>query len=119
MSAKDVLKMISDNEAKFVDFRFTDTHGKEQHVSVPSSVVDEDMLTEGKMFDGSSICSRVDFNFAMMANSSRTWSISGVFVAMPIRPTIRTAFSSAQSVSITRLITSSGENPNLVDSWAI
>ena len=48
MSAKDVLKMISDNEAKFVDFRFTDTHGKEQHVSVPSKIVDEDMLTEGK-----------------------------------------------------------------------
>ncbi|WP_455198340.1 glutamate--ammonia ligase [Kaarinaea lacus] len=55
MSAKDVLNMIKDNEAKFVDFRFTDTHGKEQHVSVPANIVDEDMLTEGKMFDGSSI----------------------------------------------------------------
>ena len=55
MSAQDVLKMISDNEAKFVDFRFTDTHGKEQHVTVPSHTVDEDVFTEGKMFDGSSI----------------------------------------------------------------
>ncbi|MCK4587826.1 MAG: glutamine synthetase beta-grasp domain-containing protein, partial [Gammaproteobacteria bacterium] len=54
MSAKDVLKMIADNEAKFVDFRFTDTHGKEQHVTVPSSTVDEDVFTDGKMFDGSS-----------------------------------------------------------------
>ena len=55
MSAHDVLKKIKENEAKFVDFRFTDTHGKEQHVSVPAHVVDEDMITEGKMFDGSSI----------------------------------------------------------------
>jgi glutamine synthetase len=32
---KDVLKLIADNEVRFVDFRFTDTRGKEQHVSVP------------------------------------------------------------------------------------
>lgn len=55
MSAQDVLNMIKDNDVKFVDFRFTDTHGKEQHVSVPAHVVDEDIFTEGKMFDGSSI----------------------------------------------------------------
>ena len=55
MSAQDVLKMIADNEAKFVDFRFTDTHGKEQHVTVPSHQVEEDTFTAGKMFDGSSI----------------------------------------------------------------
>lgn len=50
-----VLQMIKDNNAKFVDFRFTDTRGKEQHVSVPASTVDADVFTEGKMFDGSSI----------------------------------------------------------------
>ncbi len=50
-----VLKMIKDNGVKFVDFRFTDTRGKEQHVSVPASTVDADVFTEGKMFDGSSI----------------------------------------------------------------
>jgi glutamine synthetase len=55
MSAQDVLNMMKDNEVKFVDFRFTDTHGKEQHVSVPSHTVDEDVFTDGKMFDGSSI----------------------------------------------------------------
>ncbi len=55
MSAKDVLKMLKDSEAKFVDFRFTDPRGKEQHVSVPASTVEEDTFTEGKMFDGSSI----------------------------------------------------------------
>ncbi|MES9885563.1 MAG: type I glutamate--ammonia ligase, partial [Candidatus Sedimenticola sp. 6PFRAG1] len=53
--ASKVLKMIKDNEVKFVDFRFTDTRGKEQHVSVPSTMISEDDFTEGKMFDGSSI----------------------------------------------------------------
>lgn len=55
MSASDVLSMIKDNDVKFVDFRFTDTRGKEQHVSVPAHTVEEDLFTEGKMFDGSSI----------------------------------------------------------------
>ncbi|MES9966403.1 MAG: glutamate--ammonia ligase [Sedimenticola sp.] len=55
MMASKVLKMIKDNEVKFVDFRFTDTRGKEQHVSIPSTMISEDDFTEGKMFDGSSI----------------------------------------------------------------
>ncbi len=55
MSAKDVLKMMKDNDVTFVDFRFTDTKGKEQHVSVPHHQIDEDTFEEGKMFDGSSI----------------------------------------------------------------
>ena len=49
------LSLIEENEAKWVDLRFTDTKGKEQHVSIPTSEVDEDFFTEGKMFDGSSI----------------------------------------------------------------
>ena len=51
----DVFKMIKEHEVKFVDLRFTDTRGKEQHVSMPASQVDEDMFKDGKMFDGSSI----------------------------------------------------------------
>ncbi len=53
--SNDVLKMIKDEGVKFVDLRFTDTRGKEQHVSLPASQIDEDFFTEGKMFDGSSI----------------------------------------------------------------
>ncbi|MDA1107403.1 MAG: glutamate--ammonia ligase [Proteobacteria bacterium] len=54
MSAK-VLKMIKDNKVKFVDFRFCDTKGKEQHVSAPAHTVDAALFKDGKMFDGSSI----------------------------------------------------------------
>ena len=55
MSASDVLKMIKENDVRFVDFRFTDTQGKEQHVTYPAKAVDEDTFEEGTMFDGSSI----------------------------------------------------------------
>ena len=54
-SGADVLSLIKDKELKYVDLRFTDTRGKEQHVTVPSSQVDAKFFTEGKMFDGSSI----------------------------------------------------------------
>jgi len=55
MSASDVIKMIKDEKIQFVDYRFTDTKGKEQHVSVPAKVIDESTFEDGKMFDGSSI----------------------------------------------------------------
>jgi glutamine synthetase len=55
MSGKDVINTIKEKSVKFVDFRFCDTRGKEQHVSVPAHTVDETLFTEGKMFDGSSI----------------------------------------------------------------
>jgi glutamine synthetase len=47
--------MVKENDVKFIDFRFTDTHGKEQHVSVPSHSFGEHDFEDGKMFDGSSI----------------------------------------------------------------
>lgn len=55
MSASDVLKSIKDNEVKFVDFRFTDPRGKEQHTAVPASMFEEDVFEDGQPFDGSSI----------------------------------------------------------------
>lgn len=54
MSA-DVMNMIKDQDAKYVDLRFCDTRGKEQHVTIPCHTIDDDFFTEGKMFDGSSI----------------------------------------------------------------
>jgi glutamine synthetase len=54
-TAKDVLKYISDNDIKYVDFRFTDPRGKWQHVTFDISMIDEEIFAEGTMFDGSSI----------------------------------------------------------------
>jgi glutamine synthetase len=53
--ASNTLKMIQDNEARWVDLRFTDTRGKEQHVTIPAASVDEEFFENGQMFDGSSI----------------------------------------------------------------
>jgi len=55
LTAADVLKMIEEKGVKYIDLRFTDTKGKEQHVTVPSTTVDDDLFEDGKMFDGSSI----------------------------------------------------------------
>ena len=55
MSSKDVLKMMKDKDIEFVDLRFTDPRGKLQHLTMDSTVVDNDMLNDGVFFDGSSI----------------------------------------------------------------
>jgi glutamine synthetase len=54
-SVKDVLKQIKEQEIEWVDLRFTDPKGKWQHLSMCAGVIDEDALTDGLMFDGSSI----------------------------------------------------------------
>ena len=55
MSVENVLSLIQENEVKFIDLRFTDTKGKEQHITIPSHQVDADFFEDGKMFDGSSV----------------------------------------------------------------
>lgn len=55
MSKEKVLQLIKDNEVKFIDLRFTDTKGKEQHVTIPAAMASDEFFEYGKMFDGSSI----------------------------------------------------------------
>ncbi|RUO79949.1 glutamine synthetase [Idiomarina tyrosinivorans] len=55
MSFSKILDAIKEHDVKFVDLRFTDTKGKEQHVTIPVSQIDDDFFESGKMFDGSSI----------------------------------------------------------------
>ncbi|WP_221793139.1 glutamate--ammonia ligase [Oceanobacter mangrovi] len=53
--SENTLNLIKENDVKWVDLRFTDTKGKEQHVTIPASYVNEDFFETGQMFDGSSI----------------------------------------------------------------
>ena len=53
--SNNLLDLIESSNAKWVDFRFTDTRGKEQHMTFPAHSVDEEVMEDGKMFDGSSI----------------------------------------------------------------
>ena len=63
MSVEDILKIVKEKEEKFIDYRFTNTNGKEQHVTVTANEdgIKTD-LAEGKMFDGSSIAGWKDIN---------------------------------------------------------
>lgn len=62
MSVEKIFNLLSENDAKFVDLRFTDTLGKEQHLTIPAHQIDEDFFEDGKMFDGSSIAGWKDIN---------------------------------------------------------
>ena len=54
-NAEDVTKYIKDNDVEFVDIRFTDVPGVEQHFTIPADAFDEDVINEGLAFDGSSV----------------------------------------------------------------
>lgn len=54
MSVNQVRDAISQHEAKFIDLRFTDMRGKEQHITIPVGALDETLLEHGKTIDGSS-----------------------------------------------------------------
>ena len=54
-NAEDVTTYIKDNDVEFVDIRFTDVPGVEQHFTIPADAFDEDVINEGLAFDGSSV----------------------------------------------------------------
>lgn len=53
--ANAILQRIEEEEIQWVDLRFTDPKGKWQHLTMAAGPIDEDQLTDGFMFDGSSI----------------------------------------------------------------
>ncbi|MFC7402179.1 type I glutamate--ammonia ligase [Citricoccus sp. GCM10030269] len=54
-SAQEVLQFIQDEDVVFVDVRFTDLPGVQQHFNLPAKAVDKDFFDNGQLFDGSSI----------------------------------------------------------------
>ena len=54
-SADEALKFIQDENVEFIDIRFTDVPGTEQHFTIPAHILDADALIDGLAFDGSSI----------------------------------------------------------------
>src|SRR3546814_1750609 len=64
---KKVMDLIKEHDVKYVDFRITDPRGKWQHTAQHIVTVDEDMLTEGIMFDGSSIAGWKEINESDMS----------------------------------------------------
>ena len=54
-TAQDVLRQIKDEGIELIDLKFVDLHGKWQHLTVCSDLLDADAFTDGVAFDGSSI----------------------------------------------------------------
>ncbi len=54
-TAAEIMSFIEENAIKFIDLRFTDTRGKEQHMTLPAHRVEEELFETGVMFDGSSM----------------------------------------------------------------
>ncbi|HAL86397.1 MAG TPA: type I glutamate--ammonia ligase [Deferribacteraceae bacterium] len=55
MTAKELLKVIKEQEIRLIDIRFCDFLGTWQHTTIPSHQFTEDFFEEGLGFDGSSI----------------------------------------------------------------
>jgi glutamine synthetase len=84
MTPKDIDKTIKDKGVKFVDLRFTDTRGKEQHVSVPVSAWSDDKFTNGHFFDGSSVAGWKGIQASdMILKPDPTSSFIDPFLAVP------------------------------------
>ncbi len=82
--AKTVLDLIKENDVSYVDFRFTDPRGKWQHVAQHIDTVDEEMLEEGIMFDGSSIAGWKEINESDMSlRPDLSTAVMDPFAAQP------------------------------------
>lgn len=55
MDSRELLDIIEKRSIRFIDLRFTDTLGMEQHVSIPAKQIASGLLEDGKYFDGSSM----------------------------------------------------------------
>jgi glutamine synthetase len=76
--------MMKDGGVKYVDLRFTDTIGKEQHVTLPASQVNADFFKVGKMFDGSSISGWKGINESdMILMPDTTTAVLDIFTDEP------------------------------------
>ena len=50
-SPQDVLSQIKDEGIELIDLKFTDIHGKWQHLTLTSDMIEEESFTEGLAFD--------------------------------------------------------------------
>ncbi len=80
----DLIKAMADNDIRHVDFRFTDPKGKWQHTTQYHTTIDEDLLTDGVMFDGSSIAGWKDISQSdMILSPDVTTATMDPFTAEP------------------------------------
>ena len=50
-TASEVVAYIKENDVKFLDVRFTDLPGVQQHFNLPASMIDEEFFVDGQFID--------------------------------------------------------------------
>ena len=55
MTFDEIKQLIDEHNVKYADLRFTNTVGKEQHITLPIHLITESFFSDGKLFDGSSM----------------------------------------------------------------
>jgi glutamine synthetase len=84
MTPDAVLRLAQENGAKIVDFRFTDTRGKWQHISAPIGSLTEECFEDGFGFDGSSIAGWCDISASdMVFKPDATTAVMDPFTEEP------------------------------------
>lgn len=79
-----IKKMITDHQVEYVDLRFTDLRGKEHHVTLPQSKIDEGFFKFGKAFDGSSLCGWQDINESdLLLIPDASTAVMDIFTEVP------------------------------------
>jgi glutamine synthetase len=79
-----VFDLIKEHDVKYVDLRFSDLRGKLQHTAQHISTIDEDVFTDGIMFDGSSIAGWKAINESdMVLMPDASTAIMDPFAAQP------------------------------------
>lgn len=102
MNANSIIQTLKDQNIAFVDLRFCDTLGKEHHLTIPVSCVEEDLFEDGKMFDGSSIAGWKGINESDMV----------------LMPDPKTAFADPFSEHSTLIIRCNVLEPNTMQGYA-
>lgn len=55
MTFDEIKQLIDEHNVQYADLRFTNTKGKEQHITLPIHLITESFFSDGKLFDGSSM----------------------------------------------------------------
>ena len=83
-SADELIAAMKEHDVRHVDFRFTDPKGKAHHITQYHTTVDDDLLTDGVMFDGSSIEGWKDISQSdMIMSPDVTTAVLDPFAAEP------------------------------------
>ena len=101
--SSEVLAYIKDEEVLFLDIRFTDLPGVQQHFNIPASTVDEEFFSVGQLFVFLARDIATAIGFVVARVSMRRRRLRPTISGLAMRPV-----PSSGSWSVTRLRVANG-----------